>query len=223
MNGRALVVWILAVCSFVASRSAATSMDFYFYDITHTDPVNAATAPQFTGTLATYSSNYVQLTIRNAAGGAQSSITDIYFDDSAHILSSMTIVNSSGVSYSNGASPTNLPGIAAAGVSFTPRYSADSDYPTITDGVNPGEYVNFRFKADYNTVVQNLTTNCLRLGVYVQGYANGYSESFISTTTPPPGAPAPGALALGFMGLIFTRFMPRRKPVRVELAAIAAI
>jgi hypothetical protein len=206
MKGWGGVVSSLAACSLFAGQCAASSTTFYFECITNYDSLTAASAPQFTGTLSTYSSNYVQFTISNASGGDTSSITDIYFDDAAHCLSRMSIVNSTGVRFADGAYPTNLPGASGADPDFSTNFSADSDSPTISNGVNTGEYIIFRFKGNYSTVLQNLNASNLRVGIYVQGYADGGTESFVSTATYPiPNAPAPRAIMLVFLGLGLVR------------------
>jgi hypothetical protein len=211
MKGGTVTVLSLALFSVSAGRCAG-STSFYFDCITDNNPVSAATAPQFTGTLALYSSNYVQFTINNASGGATSSITGIYFDDEAHHLSSVTIINGSGVRYSSGANPTNLPGASNANPAFATSYGADSSSPYISNGINPGEYISFRFKGDYNTVLQDMTANHLRLGIYVQGFSGGYTESFVSTMAPPPEkAPAPRSFVLALIGLSFVRRFRHRE------------
>lgn len=213
MKKWAAIVSSVAMCALSAGRCTASSTVFYFSCLTENDPVSAATAPQFTGILAPYSSSRVQFTINNASGGAQSSITDIYFDDAAHCLSQMTIINGSGVAYSSGAYPTNLPGASNADPDFATSYSADSDYPTTSNGVNPGEYISFRFKGEYDAAVQNMTTDDLRIGIYVQGFAGGRLESFISSTTAPPVAnvPAPRSFLLAIVGLGFVRRLCSRQ------------
>ena len=124
-------------------------------------------------------------------GDEASSIADIYFDDSDPLLLdylSTVITNSSGVSFSEGAKPSNLPG----GGSFEADYSADSDSPVQPNGVNPGETVLFTFDMndgyDYDDLIAVLDENALSVGLHVQGFDSGGSEGFISTG---PGDPVP--------------------------------
>jgi hypothetical protein len=219
--------WTAAVLSLVLlslyAEPCAGSTSFYFDCITDHDPVSAATAPQFTGTLSLYNSNYVQLTISNAGSGATSSITGIYFDDEAHHLSSMSIINGSGVYYTSGANPSNLPGASNADPAFVTRFSADSYNPYISNGINPGEYISFRFKGDYSTVLQDMTANQLRVGIYVQGFSNGYTESFVSTMAPSPEkAPAPTSLLLTLIGVACIRRHRRREWMHLSGASRSA-
>jgi hypothetical protein len=96
----------------------------------------------------------------------------VYFDDGS-LLSIAIIINSIGVSFSQFASPGNLPAASNAAPPFvtTAGFSADSDSPVQPNGVNPGE------------------SGTLRIGLHVQGYQSGGSESFVN-------APEPASLAL---------------------------
>lgn len=121
----------------------------------------------------------------NNSGPEESSITDVYFEDGA-LLGIATIVNGTGVSFSQYASPGDLP----AGndcyppFSATVGFTADSDSPTQPNGVNPGEWVTviFNLKDDktYDDVINDLRYGGLRIGIHVQGFASGGSESFVS-------------------------------------------
>jgi len=156
-------------------------------------------------------SNQVLFVFRNA-GPSNSSITDIYFDDGT-LLGIASVHNSAGVVFSQGASPGNLPGgnlITPAFVT-TAGFSADSDAPVQPNGVNPGEYVGILFNlisgqtyadtiAALNLGVSSpATQGSLRIGIHVQGFANGGSESFVHT--PEPGFY--GLLSIGLAGLYF--------------------
>jgi hypothetical protein len=145
----------------------------------------------------------VSFTFTNS-GPAASSITDIYFDDGT-LLGIATITNGSGVSFSQGASPGNLPSGNLATPPFvaTSGFTADSDPPAQPNGVNPGETVTITFDLQpggtLQDVLDELADGTLRIGVHVQGFAYGGSESFVNTPLPEPGTLA--LLGVGVLGL----------------------
>ncbi|MGE0481107.1 MAG: hypothetical protein AB7Q17_11610 [Phycisphaerae bacterium] len=154
----------------------------------------------------------VDFIFRNV-GSVAMAITDIYFDDDA-LLSYNTgagaaIFNGPGVLFSQGASPPELPGANGATPPFqtSPGLGFDADPPPAGNGVSPGETVTIRLALlagnNFASVLADLLSRDLRIGIHVQGFANGGSESFINTNDPPPGTvvPEPGAALLGLIGL----------------------
>ncbi len=145
-------------------------------------------------------------------GPEASSITDIYFDDDTPLLAfSGTFFESSGVSYSEGASPGDLPG--GNTVSFTADHSFDSNAPAQPNGVNPGEALgilfNFVGAIDFQDVLSALYSGDLMVGLHVQGFADGGSESFVqhSNSVPEPSTLLLlGASVLGLAGFSRKRF-----------------
>lgn len=128
------------------------------------------------------------------SGPDPSSIADVYFDDGS-LLGIATIDNSSsGVSFSQGATPSELPGANNASPPFvtTMDFLADSNPPVQPNGVNPGEYLGIVFDLQggqtFADVVSELTTGALRVGIHVQGFDSGGSESFVNTPVPVPAA-----------------------------------
>lgn len=147
-------------------------------------------------------SGRVDFTFRNI-GPANSSITDLYWDDGT-LLGIAIITNGPGVDFSVGASPRDLPGGQNCSPAFeaTQGFSADSNPPSQPNGVNPGEWVTVRFNLingrTYAQTLAALDTGELRIGIHVQGFATGNSESFV--------LPSPGAAAmLGMAGLVGLR------------------
>ena len=135
-------------------------------------------------------------------GPAASSITDVYFDDGSLLgISSLVdrddgIGGDSGVDFSLGASPPNLPGANNIFPSFqvTAGFLADSDPAVQPNGVNPGEWlaVNFLLQGTqtYADVLDELSTGELRIGIRSQGFSGGGSESFVNS---PVAIPVPAA------------------------------
>ena len=126
-----------------------------------------------------------QFIFRNV-GPSASSIADIYFEDDGTLLGIASIANGPGVDFSQGASPGNLPGGNSISPPFqaTAGFTADSNPPTQPNGVNPGETVTIFFVLQSGgtlaDVISELYSQELRIGLHVQGFANGGSESFVN-------------------------------------------
>jgi hypothetical protein len=91
-----------------------------------------------------------------------------------------------------GATPRNLPGASQASPRFetTNGFSADSESPTQPSGVNPGESLGILFSLrpgkSFADVLTHLGDGSLRIGIHVQGFAGGGSESFVNLPEPGP-------------------------------------
>lgn len=165
----------------------------------------------------------------NNTGSITSSITDIYFQDGTLLAwAAAPLVGSDGVAFNTGASPKNLPG----GQNITPAFRAtmnfavDSASPTYHNGINPGEpgewlaaVIVLKKGANFTAVYEALmgpyepNKGMLRIGIHVQGFVNGQSESYISkyaptdptfggSVVPLPASLWAGAALLAGLGLI---------------------
>src|SRR5678815_3798843 len=117
-------------------------------------------------------------------GPLASSITDIYFDWKAPelALTQGALTQSAGVSFGWGATPVNLP--AGNTIAFSSDLGLDSNVPTQPSGINPGEWLNIAFGGSFDELVQGLHSSALLVGLHVQGFSNGGSESFVSVREP---------------------------------------
>lgn len=156
--------------------------------------------------------NQVDFIFRNAVGLA-SSITDVYFDDGT-LLGIASIFESAGVDYAQNASPGNLPGGAGIGFVTTVGFSADSQPPTLANGVSAaGESLTIRFNLIAGQTIAHVLAalnggSDLRIGIHVQGQGQE-SNSYVTTTLIPlpmgAWAGAAGLAGLGAMGWLRRR------------------
>ena len=204
----------IAVAASFLVAAAAHAETFGFGCITYNSAANCSIGEaqlQLSFSQQATSSGYELLFTLTNSGPARSSITDVYFDwTDVFTWSSRSIENSDGVQFDWGAAPGNLPGANNASPSFvvSSGLSADSDSPVQPNGVNPGESVSFRFLTGYANTLLDLYSGDLRLGLHVQGFANGGSESFVNIASP---VPEPGALALLVAGLGAIGMAARRR------------
>lgn len=68
-------------------------------------------------------------------------------------------------------------------------------------------YANLANTSTYNDVLDALNNGDLRIGLHVQGFTGGGSESFVNTPYP---APVPGAALLASIGLGTFHILQRR-------------
>lgn len=197
----------LAVGTFLlAVAGPASAVTYGFNCITNTIAGDCTIGEaQMTVDVTDPGGGQIDFTFKNV-GAAASSITDVYWDDGS-LLGIFSITNTPGlVEFSNPATPGNLPGGNNADPDFnaTAGFSADSDPPVQPLGVNPGETLLVRFNLiggqTFADAINELNNNTLRIGIHVQGFASGGSESFI---TPEPGTF--GLLGCGLLALAAAR------------------
>ena len=200
---------VATICAAVSVLLLATprveAVPYGFHAITANSVADVAIAEsQLFMEVTDAGSDQVLFTFLNTAGGLPSSITDVYFDDGA-LLGIALIDNSDpGVLFSQNASPGNLPGGNTVVPPFiaTDGFTADSDPPAQPNGVNPGESLGILFDLQvvqgtpltFSDVLTDLGNGALRVGIHVQGFEDGGSESLIHV-------PAPSAALLGLMGV----------------------
>lgn len=207
---RRIICTVAVVLCLAASQAHAAI--YGFTGLTNTNVNNTQNGQAQLSVEVLANGSLVDFIFRNIGLNA-CSITDVYFDDDI-LLSFGSIVNGPGVLFSHNATPPNLPGANLASPPFvtTTGLSADSNAPVQPNGVNPGEMLTIRMALlgsnMFADVISDLASRDLRIGIHVQGFANGGSESFIGN--PNPGVvPAPGALVLGVVGMACLRRVRR--------------
>lgn len=176
---------LLAIAALLFSPLAAHAVPVGFYNITGSIPGDAAIGEaQLWVDVLPYAPGKVSFTFYNR-GPAPCSITRIYFDDGA-LLGLASILNGPGVSFSQGANPPELPGAQNVVPPFvvTAGFLVQSVPPLQPNGVNPGEHVTIVFNLiagrTFPHVLEDLISGALRIGIHVQGFASGGSESFVN-------------------------------------------
>ena len=175
----------------ISSYAHAVTVDFYCVSNNIAGDCTIGEA-QMSVDVVDISNSQVRFDFFNIGPGA-SSITDVYFDDGS-LLGISSIINGTGVSFSQGATPGNLPAANGALPPFvaTTGFTADSDPAVQPNGVNPGETLGIIYALQgsqtYADVISELTVGSLRIGIHVQGYASSGSESFVNNPVPVPAA-----------------------------------
>jgi hypothetical protein len=215
----------VAVAAIVCGgHSADASVTYSFTGVSSNNAGNVAIGEsQMSLTVTDSGGGLIRFDFTNS-GPEASSITDIYFDDSVDpALFSMSINaidnSDSGVSFSELATPGNLPGGNLIDFTATRGLTADSDAPVSFNGVNPGETLGVTLELanghQFSDITSALADNSLRVGIHVQAYANGGSESFVNGGGSPPAIPEPASMAIFGIGLagIATRCRKRKKSI----------
>src|SRR5688572_29009692 len=168
----------VAALGLLAGAMAANAVPFAFDCISNNNTTNCATGEAQLSVDVTDAGGGATTFLFSNSGPLASSITDIYFDwlNPGAALSGGSITNYTGVSFSWGASPGDLPAGNNATPDFNANIGADSDAPVSQNGVNPGEFVGFTFATSFASVLSSLTSGDLRIGIHVQAFANDGSE-----------------------------------------------
>ena len=139
-------------------------------------------------------------------------IDGVYFYDGV-LLGIAELDNTpSEVFFEEGATPGHLPGFDLAAYKLVTGYetmdvldSADTD--KAANGVNIGETLGVLFTlidgAQYGDVITGLNDGSILIGIKAQGFGE-YSESFVHV-------PAPGAVALGGIGVMLVGYLRRKR------------
>jgi hypothetical protein len=209
---KSLLLTVL-VATYLFAVGYAYAVPYTFTNITNNSSIDAATGETQLLMDVTEVGSQVQFMFTNTGPNA-SSITDIYFQDPTPILLFQSLTQSSGVDFSQGANPPILPGGNV--ISFTTTHSYDSDPPAQPNGVNPGEWLALLFNVadtySFNDVIAQLNDETLRVGLHVQGFEGGGSESFVDNPNNNP-VPEPGTVILLGIGLFGIAVYNKRRNI----------
>lgn len=207
---RSLISAVLVLLAVTTAEPARAGATYGFFSVTQNSAADSAIGhSQLSVTVSKAKGSRVKFQFENN-GTEASSITDVYFDDQAGLFSGIDrIRNTSGVRFSEGAAPGNLPGGNNLNPAFqtTLGLSADSDPPVSINGVNPGEklvmFLDLVSGKSYSDALASFSDLSLRVGIHVQAFDSGGSEAFVNTVggTPPPVVPEPTGLALAGLGI----------------------
>ena len=188
----------------LAASPVQAGYTYGFVGLSKNDAQNTATGEsQLQLDVRSLSGGRVEFKFRNI-GTTASSITNVYFDGSDDLFQYTSSVSGSrGVRFQSDATPQSLP----SGSNLLSPFETDDSFSAksgrISNGVNPGELLNvqMKLKSGYRlwNVVSAINSLTLRVGLNVQGFSNGGTESFINPTpggNPPPMVPEPTGLAL---------------------------
>ena len=204
---------LLSAAMCMGSLANATTVDFFC--ITNNSATDCATGEaQLSVDILDIGGDQVLFNINNSGPVEAAIVRQFYFDGDATLADIVSLVDAddgvggdAGVDFSLGASPPDLPG----GNSIWPRFDVtagflgDADTPKPNEkGIGAGETLGIVFDLQagmtYADVIDDLTTGALRIGLHVQAFASGGSESFVNNPVPVP--PAVWLFGSGLLGLI---------------------
>src|SRR5262245_4917742 len=205
MTFRQTVAVLMTSLAALMLPGTAAAQTYAFDCFTDGTPADCAVGEaQFRVQVDSTSSGQARFVFRNV-GTRSSAIADIHFDDgdTRRLQSLSSVINGSGVSFRQGASPPNLNFGNLIDFNTTGGLSADADNPVVSNGVNPGEMLTLLFTlrsgATFANVIADLRSGDLRIGLRGQGFSTGGAESFVNLAVPVPEASTTVLLAGGLL------------------------
>jgi hypothetical protein len=213
--GNTVICLVTALIGCFAATAKAEV--FSFRNVSANSALDAAIGEaQLAVEVTAAASGRVLFTFTNT-GPSASSIADIYWDGTSVLSSLHSITNGPGVYFVPGAAPPNLPSHNGVTPSFTADFAVQSGPPAQPNGVNPGESVGITFTLlggkTFQDVLAAVGDRSLRMGLHVQGFEGGGSESFVNEPDfRGQPVPAPGAALLGLLGMSGLGLLRGRRP-----------
>ena len=206
---------LLVTATLVAAVLAARGELYSFTSITANDPSGFAPSAGESQLILDVSSTeegQVSLVFSNS-GPAQSAISQIYFDFDPDLkLELATIINGEGVAFKpvQGKGET-LPAGKDLDMAFLSDFSVVAKNPKPVEGINPYESLELVLNYDdaYD-LLDALANETLRIGLHVQAFTGGYSESFVNKPTHQEVIPEPGTLSILLTGAFILRWFRKR-------------
>ena len=200
----------------VISSNASAVMIGFGGCITNNSPMDCATGEAQAGLEVTDAMNDQVLFKFTNSGPNASFISDIYFDNDSGTGVGSTLASIASLNESTGVSfqfPINGNGDLPGGnnVNFDTTGSGASaleaqNQSGAANGINNtgnemlGILFNLQMGKDFSDVLSELANGDLRVGIHVQGFSNGGSESFVNAPVPVPAAV--WLMGTGLIGLI---------------------
>jgi hypothetical protein len=199
----ALLTGMMALLG-LSSGSAQTSLDFYAFE---TNGVSNLSDLDYIdlNALIVSTTGGVSIEVRNnsvignpGVTSGQPTVTKIFFEDQASVLSSsVSITGSAGQVSFVRRNNLNLPGGNKIGFDVETAFKAVSPQPLY--GLDPGESIVFQFSGtNYDALVASLYSGDFRLAMHVQqiGLCGEDSASFVNVI------PEPSSAMLGMLGAL---------------------
>jgi len=217
------IVLTVALCAWFVAPAVA-DMSVSFHPIDTTNPYANRVADQLTvavsstGKTGTAGANQVLFYFTNT-GSIASNVTEIYFDDGTLLGITALQQDPAGTSFyewTDLPTTTPKPGDLPGGDSLDPKFDVTTYFAVDSAcgngyGINPGEHLGIIFDlkggGTLQTVLNELASGELRIGMHVRSVNNGGSVSFVNDplVVPVPGAALLGTLGLGAAGLRLRR------------------
>lgn len=206
--------YLLVISALAVSVLVARGELFAFSAITSNDSNGHAQATgesQLHMDVSSLGTGQASLVFSNT-GPEASVISSIYFDFVPELNLSLVAINDGdGVDFQTcRVRPRNLPAGQGLDHVFISDLGVAAGNPKPCKGINPYESLELimSYDASYN-LFGALGNEDLRVGLHVQGFAGGYSESFISIHTGEETVPEPGTLSILLVGGFVLRWLRR--------------
>jgi len=205
-RSRVSLLSVLLASLFVVSEAAAVSFNFEVISPFNSDPGDLALL-DLTVDVTDAGSGDVFFKFLNESL-VDSSIAQIYFDESGELSGGAVDSSSGQVSFTigtGGPGPNDLPGGNNVGFNATQALNAKASAPVSPNGVGVSEMLTLLYTGTFADVIKGLSSGELRIGIHVQSIGDeGTSDSFVSVV------PEPSTALLFLLGISGIALLRRR-------------